>query len=130
MLPCRWVFASGLAYGLLLSPSFVTAQDSKPPEPTTIATTTLVRRIVINQHELSNLCNGTILEEQELYLEKYAPDRPTVEATYDQKKADEMSKALEDFWKERGVNVGVRTTLTPMPNVPRSAVLKFEVYRR
>jgi hypothetical protein len=40
-----------------------------------------------------------------------------------------MSKAIEDYWKEQGVSVGVRTSLTSTPKAPRYAVLKFEVYK-
>jgi hypothetical protein len=42
----------------------------------------------------------------------------------------EMSKALEDFWKERGINVGVRTTLAPIPKALRYVALTLELYKR
>jgi len=79
---------------------------------------------------LSDICNDAILDEQEIYLKKHVPDRVTVETAYDQKKVEEMSKALEDFWKERGINVGVRTTLAPIPKAPRYAALTLELYKR
>jgi maltose-binding protein MalE len=127
MLLCRLFVASGLVCGLLLGPSFVDAQqESKSQSDATIAVPRL-RRIVINQHALRDTGNAGGLDD---YLDKHLPDRITVETAYDQTKVDEMSKAIEDFWKEQGINVGVRTTLTSIPTAPRYAVLKFEVYRR
>ena len=49
--------------------------------------------------------------------------------TYDQKKVDDMKKVLEDFWRERGIAVEVRTSLTLVLAAPRYAFLEFEVYK-
>lgn len=125
MLLCRLFVASGLLCGLLLGPS-VDAQESKSQSDATVAAPRL-RRIVINQHALRDTGNAGGLDD---YLDKHLPDRITVETAYDQTKVDEMSRAIEDFWKAQGINVGVRTTLTSIPTAPRYAVLKFEVYRR
>jgi hypothetical protein len=124
MLLCRLFVASGLACGLLLGP-FVDAQESKPQSGTIIAAPRL-RRIVINQHALCDTGNAGGLDD---YLDKHLPDRISVETAYDQRKVDEMSKVIEEFWKEQGINVGVRTTLTSIPTAQRYAVLKFEVYK-
>ena len=124
MLLCRLFVASCLACGLLLG-SFVDAQESKPQSSTTIAAPRL-RRIVIHQRALCDNGNDGGLYD---YLDKHLPDRIRVETAYDQTKVDEMSNAIENFWKEQGINVGVRTTLTSIPRTPRYAVLKFEVYR-
>ena len=130
MLLCRLFVASGLACSLLLSPSFVEGQDSTSQQSSASVATPLLRRITINNHALADICDDATLNELEVYIEKHVPDRPTVETAYDQKKVDEMSKALENFWKERGISVGVRSTLTPIPKAPRYAALKFEVYKR
>jgi hypothetical protein len=90
----------------------------------------LLRRIIIDGHALRDICDEATVNELEVYIEKHVPHRPTVEIAYGQKKVDEESKAIEDFWKERGISVGVRTTLTQIPNSPRYAALKFEVYKR
>lgn len=60
--------------------------------------------------------NDTTAQEQKEYLEKFLKDPPSVETPYDQKKADEMAKLIESFWKEKGVEVEVSSTLTPIPN--------------
>lgn len=129
MLLCK-LFTSGLVCSLLLSPSFVEGQDSTSRQSSTSVATPLLRRVAINQHALSDICNDAILDEEEIYIKKHVLDRPTVETAYDQRKVDEMSKALEDFWKERGISVGVRTTLTSIPKAPRYAALTFELYKR
>jgi hypothetical protein len=123
MLLCRLLVASGLVCGLLLGPSVDAQQESKSQSYATIAVRRL-RRIVINQHALRDTGNAGGLDN---YLDKHLPDRITVETAYDQTKVDELSKAIEDFWKAQGIKVGVRTTLTFIPTAPRYAVLKFEV---
>ena len=130
MLLCRLFVASGLTCSLLLGISLAEGQESGLQQPSTVVAAPLLRRVVINQHAFGDACNDAILDEQQLYIEKHVPNRPRVETAYDQQKVDEMSKALEDFWKERGIIVEVRTTLTPMPHAPRYAALKFEVYKR
>ena len=126
MLLCRLFVASGLVCGLLLGPSFVDGQqESKSQSDATIAAPRLRRIVIIHQHALCDDAGGLYD-----YLDAHLPDRIRVETAYDQTKVDEMSKAIEDFWKAQGINVGVRTTLTSIPTAPRYAVLKFEVYIR
>lgn len=70
--------------------------------------------------------NDTTVQEQKEYLEKFLQDPPRVETPYNQKKADEMARLIEAFWKEKGVEVEVGSTLTPIPDT-RSARLVFNV---
>lgn len=74
--------------------------------------------------------NDAAVTKEEEYVEKHLQDRPRVETTYDQKKVDDMKKVLENFWKERGIAVEVRTTLTPVVTAPRYAFLEFDVYKQ
>jgi len=60
-------------------------------------------------------------------------DRPRVETAFDQNKVENMVKALEQFWKNRGIAVEVRVrvnNLTEVPNGSRYAVLEFDVYKQ
>ncbi len=72
--------------------------------------------------------NDTTVREQQEYLERFTKDVPHVETPYDQKKVDEMKRLLTAFWKEKGVEVEVRSILTPIPNT-RFARVIFDVQR-
>ena len=125
----RLLLAGGLACALLFIPSFVEGQDSKSQKQSNA--TPLLRRIAVAPHGFDDgTMNDTVANEQEQYLEKHLKDRPRVETPYDQKKADEMKKVLEDFWKERGIAVEVHINLKPVPRAPRYAVLEFDEYKQ
>jgi hypothetical protein len=125
----KLLLAVGLACALLFIPSFVEGQDAKPQQQSN--STPLLRRVVVAPHGFDDgTMNDTVVNEQEQYLEKHLKDRPRVETAYDHKKADEMKKVLEDFWKERGIAVEVRITLKPVPRAPRYAVLEFDEYKQ
>ena len=118
-----------LACALLPIPSFVEGQDSKSQQQSN--GTPLLRRVEVRSHGFDDsTMNDTVRNEQEQYLEMHLRDRPSVETSYDQKKADAMKKVLEDFWKERGIAVEVRSTLKPVPHAPRYAVLELDEYKQ
>ena len=125
-------FAVGLASSLLFNPSFAEGQGSKSQQPTKPSVATpLLRGIVVRPHGFDDATlNDTVLDEQKEYVNKHLKNGPTVETVYDQKKADEMKKVLEDFWKERGVTVEVRATLKQPPITPRYAILEFDIYKQ
>jgi hypothetical protein len=77
-------------------------------------------------------CNDFILSSEEKYLNEHVKERPRVESVYQQKSADDMKQALEDFWKERGIAVEVSSKLTQVMGAARRpyAVLEFQVYRK
>lgn len=60
--------------------------------------------------------NDTTSQEQKEYQEKFLKDPPRVGTPYDQEKVDEMKRVISAFWKEKGVEVEVSSTLTPVPN--------------
>lgn len=125
----RLLLAVGLACALLSIPSFVKGQDFKSQQQSNA--TPLLRRVAVKPHGFDEgTMNDTVVNDQEQYLEKHLKDRPRVETSYDQEKADEMKKVLEDFWKERGIVVEVRITLKPVPRAPRYAVLEFDEYKQ
>ena len=125
----RLLLAVGLACALLFIPSFVEGQDSKSQQQSKAPP--LLRRVGVGHHGFDDgTMNDTVVNEEEQYLEKHFKDRPRVETSYDQKKADEMKKVLEDFWKERGIAVEVRVALKPVPRAPRYAVLEFDEYKQ
>jgi hypothetical protein len=128
----RLLLAVGLACALLFSPSFVEGQDSKSQQPSNPSVAApLLRRVGVKPHGFDDATlNDTVMNEQEEYVRKHLKDRPMVETVYNQKKADEMKKVFEDFWKERGIAVEVRTTLKPVPSAPRYATLEFDVYKQ
>jgi len=90
-----------------------------------------LRRIATRHHGFDDATlNDATLNELEVYVAKHSQDLPTVETAFDQKKAGNMTKALEDFWKERGIAVEVRTTITRVAKPPRYAILEFDVYKQ
>jgi len=56
--------------------------------------------------------------------------RPRVESAYDQVQVDHMKEAIEQFWGQKGIRVGVDTNLTPVERAPRYSILEFEVYKK
>jgi hypothetical protein len=70
------------------------------------------------------------VKEEEEYVNKRVHDRPRVETFYDQKKVDDTRRALEGFWKARGITVEISTNLTQVPSAPRYAFLSFTVYQK
>lgn len=90
----------------------------------------LLHRIEVKHHDFaSTALNDTVVNEERASLNQLS-GRLAVETAYDQAKADAMTKALEDFWSERGITVEVRTTLTPWPRSARYANLEFDVYKQ
>jgi hypothetical protein len=132
MRPFAPVLAVGLAASLFFNPLFAEEQGSKSQQPSRPgAAAPLLRRIGVKPHGFDDATlNDTVLNEQEEYLKKHLKDGPMVETAYDQKKADEMKKAIEAFWKERGLKVKVRVTLTRLPDAPRYATLQFDEYKQ
>ncbi len=89
----------------------------------------ILRIVAVKYHGFDGATlNDTTVREQEEYLERFMKDVPRVEMPYDQKKVDEMERLIESFWKEKGVEVEVRSILTPIPNTS-SARLIFDVQR-
>jgi hypothetical protein len=90
----------------------------------------LLHRIEMKHHDFaSTALNDTVMNEERASLDQLS-GRLTVETAYDQANADAMTKALEDFWSERGITVEVRTTLTPWPRSAGYANLEFDVYEQ
>lgn len=125
-------FAVGLASSLLFNPPSAEGQGSKSQQPSKLSVATpLLRGIAVRPHGFDDATlNGTVLDEQKEYVNKHLKSGPTLETVYDQKKADEMKKALEDFWKERGVTVEVRAALKRPLLASRFAILEFDVYKQ
>lgn len=91
----------------------------------------LLRRVAVKHHGFNDATlNDAKLSELEAYEGEHRQDLPKVETRYDQKEADAMKSVLENFWKERGITVDVRTSLNRVPNAPRYAILEFDVYKR
>ena len=120
-----------LALGCLLGVSSFTVfgQQSKCEQLTSPSDTLLLRRIGIS-HPGCVTCNNSIRDSEEKYLDDHVKERLTVESAYQQRIADEMKQALEDFWRGRGIDVEVNLKLTQLARAPRYAVLEFQVYRR
>ena len=90
----------------------------------------LLHRIEVTHHDFgSTPLNDTVVNEERASLDQL-PGRLTLGTAYHQAKADAMTKALEDFWRERGINVEVRATLTPWPRSALYANLEFDVYKQ
>jgi len=131
MLPGKLFVAIGLGFLTLSLPSVLVGQVSNPQSPAgSAAPAPLLRRVVVKHHGFTDASlNDAIVEKEGERLDQLK-DRQTVEAPYDQAKVDRMKQALEDFWKERGITVVVHTTLTPVANAPRYAILAFEVLKQ
>ncbi|HXY25767.1 MAG TPA: hypothetical protein VEI73_14020 [Candidatus Acidoferrum sp.] len=131
MLPRKLLFAVGLACFAISFPSVVLSQDSNAQSPSVpAAPTPLLRRVAVKHHGFTDATLNDAIVEKEGERLGQLKDRQTVEAPYDQAKVNRMSRALEDFWKERGISVVVRITLTQVPNEPRYAILTFEVLKQ
>jgi len=131
MLLRRLRFAVGLALSFLLGALFVETLASQQPNGPNNAALLLLHRVQENHHGFDSLtCNEGTMNEEDEYLKEHAKNRPKVETAYDQKKVDEMKKALGDFWKEKGIAVEVRTTLTQLPKRPRYGILEFDVSKQ
>jgi maltose-binding protein MalE len=118
----------GLVILMLSTPSLGKAQDSGPPQPNIPSSATPMLRRVLVRHISDSVLEDTTVKEEE--QKTRLVDRPTAEMRYDQTKTDNVKKALVEFWKEKGITVDVRTTLTEIPNAPGRAELGFAVYKR
>ena len=131
MLLCKTVVARCLALLLVFSPLFFEGRAAAQQSGSVITAAPLLRRVETKHHGFDGATlNDAKLSELEAYEVKYRQDLPTVETAYDQKKVDNMKKVLEDFWKERGIAVEVRTTVTQVAKARRYAVLEFDVYKQ
>lgn len=118
------------AFTIFLGPSTGHAQNSKSNYETSLSHSYLLRRVVV-QHPGCMTCNNTILNAEEEYVHRRVNDGPdfvfSLDPHYEQKKVSKLKEALEDFWKERGIAVEVRTNLTQAANASRDVVLEFDV---
>jgi maltose-binding protein MalE len=131
MLLRKLTLIAGIACSVLLNASFLSGQESKPPQTnSTTARAQVLRRVEVKHVGFDNVILNDTTVQQEMNSWNQFKDRLRVEHPYDQEKADEMKKILQSFWKEQGITVEVRTTLTPLPNSPRYAVLIFTVYKQ
>jgi beta-lactamase regulating signal transducer with metallopeptidase domain len=73
--------------------------------------------------------SDAVVNEEEARLNQLS-GRLRPEASYEQTKADEMKKALQEFWNERGITVEVQSALKPSARSSPYAVLEFDVYRQ
>jgi len=92
----------------------------------------VLRLVGVKHHGFDPTLDETMMNEEEEYVNKLG-DRPRVETAFDQNKVENMVKALEQFWKNRGIAVEVRVrvnNLTEVPNGSRYAVLEFDVYKQ
>ena len=128
MFPCGLLLTLGLTCSLLSYPAMgrdTKAHDSSNPNAP------LLRRVVVKHIGFTGdaALNDAIVDEEWKSIRKLPDECPRVETPYDQAKVDHMKEVLRDFWKERGITVEVRTTLTQVPNASRYAILEFDVYR-
>jgi hypothetical protein len=118
----------GSAFTIVLGASFGNAQALKSNYETKFSDSDILLRRVVVRHPGCITCNDTILNAEQEYVRKRVNDRPGVFLRLgDPQKVSDVKKALEDFWKERGIAVEVGTNLTQVTNAPRYAVLEFDV---
>jgi beta-lactamase regulating signal transducer with metallopeptidase domain len=72
--------------------------------------------------------SDAIVNEEEARLNQLS-GRLRPQASYEQTKADEMKKALQEFWNERGITVEVQSALKSSARSSPYAVLEFDVYK-
>jgi hypothetical protein len=125
MRPFLVTLALGSALTLGLSPTF--GQNSNSDQQSSVAHSALLLRRIVLKHPGCITCNDALMNQEEEYVEQHVKERPRVESLYQQKVVDDMKQALENFWRERGVEVKVTTTLTQVPSAARYAVLEFQV---
>jgi hypothetical protein len=119
------------AFTIFLGPSVTNAQVVKSSYETSLSDSDIFLRRVVVKHPGCITCNATILNAEKEYLRKrvdgggvFFPFDPH----YEQKKVSDVKKALEGFWKERGIAVEVSTNLTQATNARPYTVLEFDVY--
>ena len=133
MFSYRSLFAV-LAFGSLLSvgSSLACAPESKSERQTRLSDVPILQRVGLS-HPGCVTCNDSIFASEEKYLNEHVKERPRVFSVYRQKSVDDMKRALEDFWRERGIAVEVSSSLaqvTSAPRAPHYAALEFQVYRK
>jgi hypothetical protein len=107
---------------------FVEGQEPSSQQPAVPVTTVpILQRVAFKHHGFGDLANDVNMNEEQEYLNKTG--RITAGTLYDQKKVDETKKALEDFWKSRGIMVEINATLTPLPD-KRHTSLRFDIYKK
>jgi hypothetical protein len=129
MLPRRPFVALGLACLALSIPPVLLSQTPNS-QSSGNAAAPLLRRVAIKHHGFTDATLNDAIVEKEVARLDQLKDRQTVETPYDQAKVDRMKQALDDFWKERGITVAISTSLTPVSNTPRYAILTFEVLKQ
>lgn len=113
---------------LPFSPLLVEAQASNSQQSSNPnATAPILRRVIVKHHGFDD---ATLNDVTQSGLESDKSKYVQVDRPYDQKNANDMSGALENFWKTRGIMVKVVATLTPVPNRPRYSDLEFDVYKQ
>lgn len=116
------VLVAVLVCSLILGLSMIESPNAAAP---------LLRRVGVKHHGFNDVTlNDAVVDKEEQYVGKHVQDRPRAETAYDQKKTDDMQKALEDFWKERGIAVKVLITLTPVSAAPGYVFMEFNIYRQ
>jgi beta-lactamase regulating signal transducer with metallopeptidase domain len=100
----------------------VTQEDSNGAAP-------VLERIGVKHHDFGRGgLSDALVDEEEARLNQLS-GRLRVEASYEQTKAEEMKKALQEFWNERGITVEVQSVLKPSARSSSYAVLEFDVYK-
>jgi beta-lactamase regulating signal transducer with metallopeptidase domain len=90
----------------------------------------VLERIQVKHHDFGGSgLSAAVVNEEEARLNQFS-GRLRVEASYEQTKADEMKKALQEFWNERGITVEVQSALKPSARSSSYAVLEFDVYKQ
>lgn len=116
------VLVAGLAVLVLFGLSLIESPNAAAP---------LLQQVGVKHHGFNDTTlNDVVVNEEEQYLGKHLQDRPRIETAYDQKKTDDMTEALKDYWLERGIAVKVLVALTPVPAAPGHVFLDFNIYRQ
>ena len=87
-----------------------------------------LRRITFKHHGFGDVLNDAVVDAEQNYIVEHLPDRLRVEEYYEQRKLDDMKKALEEFWSKRSIAVEVSSSLTQVAAGSRYAILLFDVY--
>jgi hypothetical protein len=123
----RRLFASlGVALSMLFISLLIAGQDAGTQQPSnsSVSAPILCRVVLRNLGTFDHSTMGEIAARID-----QLDCRPRVETPYNQAKVDHMKTALQQMWKEKGINVGVESRLTQIPN-SHAAILEFIVYKQ
>ena len=126
MLKQRLFASLGVAWSMLFIPLLIAGQDASTKQPSNSSVSApILRRVGLrNLGTFDRSTMGEIAARID-----QLDDRPRVETPYNQAKVNHMKTALQQMWKEKGINVGVASKLTQICN-SHAAILEFIVYKQ